>query len=1103
MSTINITGISDSRSSYIFGKIINEELKGNKGQYLIVTANSNRARALAADLSLFVDKNIYLMESEDETLTFYDAKNRESMYQRMKVLERVINEPGCIVVAPVFSAIKKLMPKNVFQENSVVFNIGDEIDTREIGEKLVKIGYERVPMIYQTGQFSLRGSILDIFPPYESEPCRIELFDIEVDSIRTFDIDTQRSIRKLKKARIFPSVPVVLDDLSYNRGRSLIDERYSHIPERRDELIHGIETGENVQQLEYYIEYFYQYPAQIMDYMTQPTVFVDDPGRISEVIKTRDFEYEGDFKEMLTRGRVCKDDYNNFAGSKELDRLYSVSNIYFGNPFSDVFGASKGGKANVRHVNSKEGMSYNGKMDIFEKDVRGLLKDGYEVTVVSSNDDRTENIKEFINREDLTGKIKVVTGALSRGMDFPDLKVAYITDRDIFGSNKIKRRRKTKMKNAAPIKSFTDIKPGDYVVHENYGVGQYVGIKQIEKNGLKKDYLYIKYAGEDALYVSVENMDFIQKYMGSDAIVPKINKLSGTEWARTKSKVREAVMDMAKELVDVSAKRKAEPGHAFEPDTVWQKEFEDDFPFEETADQLRCVEEIKRDMESPVAMDRLLCGDVGFGKTEVAARGIFKCAIEGKQAAVLVPTTILANQHYNTLKERFSKFPFKIEMLSRFRTPAQQKKIIQDLKDGQVDILIGTHRLLSEDIEFKDLGMLVIDEEQRFGVTHKEKIKKLRKNVDVLTLSATPIPRTLHMSLVGIRDMSVIEEPPQERLPVQTYVMEEDDFVMREAIEREIGRGGQVFVVFNKVRGIQRLAQKIQKLVPSCKVIVGHGQMNEHELEDIMMAFINGEADVLIATTIIETGIDIPNVNTEIIIDADKYGLSQLYQLRGRVGRSTKLAYAYLMHKKGKALNEVAEKRLRAIREFTEFGAGFKIAMRDLEIRGAGNLLGTQQHGHMVSVGYELYCKLVDEAVMALKGETVKKKEEIHININMPAFIPESYVYDEVVKFNVYKQMADIKSAEDMDDLLVELEDRFGVPPTEVINLARVSYIKAMAEEIGMVTINEKDKTVQFKYAGNKQRPVEFYKRPKINLLEDIADFLEEVLDNKERDEEN
>lgn len=1101
MSAINITGISDSRSSFVFGKIINEELKGNKGQYLIVVANMNRARTLAADLSLFVDKKIYLMESEDETLTFYDAKNRESMYQRMKVLERVLNEPECIVVAPVFSAIKKLMPKNIYQQNSVEFKLGDNIDTGEVSEKLVKMGYERVPMIYERGQFSLRGSILDVFPPYEKEPCRIELFDIEIDSIRTFDIDTQRSVDKLKKARIFPTVPVVLDDMSYNKGRTLVEKRYNHIPERMEELLHAMATGENIQQLDYYIDYFYDHTEQLMDYMTMPTVFVDDPWRIGEVLKTRNLEYDGDFKEMLTRGKVTKEDYDNFAGEIELNRLYSVSNIYFGNPFSDEFilPNGKANKGEVRHIKSRESMSYNGKMDIFKNDIKKLLKDGYKVTIVSSTEDRSENINDFLLREDLAGKVKVLKGTLSRGMDFDEDKIAYITDRDIFGSNKIKRRKKSKIKNAAPIKSFTDIKPGDYVVHENYGVGQYVGIKQIEKHGLKKDYLHIKYAGEDALYVSVENMDFIQKYMGSDAIVPKVNKLNGTEWAKTKSKVREAVMDMAKELVDISAKRKAEPGHAFEKDTVWQKEFEEDFPYEETADQLRCVEEIKRDMESPVAMDRLLCGDVGFGKTEVAARGIFKCAIEGRQAAILVPTTILANQHYNTMKERFSKFPFKIEMLSRFRTPAQQKKIIEDLKDGQIDILIGTHRLLSDDIQFKDLGMLVIDEEQRFGVTHKEKIKKLRKNVDVLTLSATPIPRTLHMSLVGIRDMSVIEEPPQERLPVQTYVMEEDDFVIREAIEREMGRGGQVFVVFNKVRGIQRLAQRIKKLVPEARVIVGHGQMNEHELEDIMMAFINGEADVLIATTIIETGIDIPNVNTEIIIDADKYGLSQLYQLRGRVGRSTKLAYAYLMHKKGKALNEIAEKRLRAIREFTEFGAGFKIAMRDLEIRGAGNLLGTQQHGHMVSVGYELYCKLVDEAVMLLKGEKIKKKEEVHININMPAYIPENYIYDEVVKFNVYKQIAEIRSMEEMDDVLVELEDRFGTSPKEVINLARVSYIKSMAEEIGIVNISEKDKTVQFKYAGNRQRPVEFYKRPKINLLEDIADFLEEVLENRNR----
>lgn len=1097
MAVTNITGVSDSRSSAVYGKIITDKVK-NESQCLVVASNMKRAEQLAADLSFFTDRNVYLMESEDETLTFYDAKNREPMYQRLKVLERISSGESLVVVAPVTAAIKKLMPKNVYSRNGMVFSVDSEIDIESTVSELVDMGYERVPVIYGKGQFALRGSILDIFPPYENDPCRIELFDVEIESIRVFDIDTQRSVEKLKKARIFPAAPLMPDEKAKERAERIIKERYDHIPERKAELLHSLETMENIQQLEYYIDYFYEYPQMVADYMQKPVIFIDDPARIAEGMKARRLEYREDFREMLRKGKVAGDDFDNFAGEGELARLYRFSDIFFGMPFQKKIDEA-GEPDRTINIRSRESVTYNGQMELLRKDLVRLIENDFQVEIVCSGDERLENIREFLDRSGIRGNVRVVKGTLSRGMEIDDWKKAYITDRDIFGTVRPAGRRRRKNRNTQPVKSFTEIRPGDFVVHENYGVGQYMGIRQLEKDGCKKDYMHIRYAGEDALYVSVENMDFIQKYVGSDVAVPKINRLNGKEWARTKGKVREAVMDMAQELIDLSARRKADPGYQFQEDTVWQKEFEDAFPFEETDDQLRCIREIKKDMESPVAMDRLLCGDVGYGKTEVAARGIFKCLVEGKQAAVLVPTTILANQHYNTLKSRFEKFPFRVEMLSRFRTAAQQKAIIEELAEGKVDVVIGTHRLLSDDVKFRDLGMLVIDEEQRFGVSHKEKIKQMRKNVDVLTLSATPIPRTLHMSLVGIRDMSVIEEPPMERIPVQTYVMEEDDHVIREAIEREIGRGGQVFVVYNKVRGIQRLADRIRKLVPESRVIVGHGQMNEHQLEDVMMTFINGEADVLIATTIIETGIDIPNANTEIIIDADKYGLSQLYQLRGRVGRSTRLAYAYLMHKKDKVLNEVAEKRLRAIREFTEFGAGFKIAMRDLEIRGAGNLLGTEQHGHMVSVGYELYCKLVDEAVAVLKGEAVSRdKEEVHISVRVPAYIPEYYISDETVKLNVYKQIAEVQSPEDMSDISAELEDRFGMLPPEVTNLIRVAHIKSLAERLSMVNITEKDKTVKFSYLNGNPRAVEFYKRPEIDLLEDIEDFLMELAGNQQ-----
>lgn len=1093
MAIYNIAGVSDSRAAAVCGKIINE----NKGQSLVVASNFNRAQKLATDLSFFVDKKIYLLQSEDDTFTFFDAKNREPLQQRLGAMKALAMGEPCVVVAPVFAAIKKLIPKSVFLENHLDFKVDKENDINHIAEKLTGMGYERVSMVYGKGQFSLRGSILDIFTPYDENPFRIEFFDTEVESIRTFDVDTQRSIKKIKEVNIYPAVSIVRDEEAFTRARETAEKQYANIPERRDELLDSISNMENAQQLEFYLDYFYKKPDTLIDYLDEQLVMIDDPVRVQEAVETRTIEYNVDFKEMLRKGKVVKGDYENFPMVLDYQNLYLKDKVYLCTPFvKKVDGVEKYEK--ITTLKTMEPLDFNGQMDIFGKEIRKYVKNKYKVVIACSTEDRKENIKDFLSREKLIDHVTIKNGTLSRGMEFIDEKYIIISDRDIFGTQKKKTKKPKKYKNAKPIKAFTEIKPGDFVVHENHGVGKYVGIKQMEIQGIKKDYMHIKYAGDDVLYVPVEQMSLIQRYVGSESVTPKIYKLSGTEWKKTKAKAKGAIAEMAKELIELSASRKADPGHAFAKDTPWQKEFEDSFPYAETQDQLRCIEEIKRDMEKPEAMDRLLCGDVGYGKTEVAARAMFKCAMEGKQVAVLVPTTILANQHYNTLKARFEKFPFKVEMMSRFRTPQQQKLIAEEVKKGRIDVIIGTHRLLSDDIKFKDLGLLVIDEEQRFGVAHKEKIKQLRKNIDVLTLSATPIPRTLHMSLVGIRDMSVIEEPPQERIPVQTYVMEEDDYIIREAIERETGRGGQVFIIYNKVRGIQRLANRIQSLVPDKKVIIGHGQMGEHRLEEVMMEFINGEADVLIATTIIETGIDIPNANTEIIIDADKFGLSQLYQLRGRVGRSTKLAYAYLMHKKEKVLTEVAEKRLRAIKEFTEFGAGFKIAMRDLEIRGAGNLLGTEQHGHMISVGYELYCKMVDEAVAALKGEVIKdEREEVVFDVKIPAFIPDTYIKDEVSKLNVYKQIASVENLEEGKELIEELEDRFGNMPEEVRNLVSVAVARNFAEEMGIKKIKDKGDQIFFIYEDKSQKPFAIYKRAGIPVLEDIADFLHTMATGK------
>ena len=699
--------------------------------------------------------------------------------------------------------------------------------------------------------------------------------------------------------------------------------------------------------------------------------------------------------------------------------------------------------------------SYAGHLDVLENDLKRIADGKNRVVISASSDERQQTIDDFVANIGLADKIQVVQGSLSMGMVFPEEKLYIISDKDIFNSTRIgKKRHKTN--RSQKMQSFSDFKTGDYVVHENHGIGKFLGIQALEVQGEQKDYLKIKYSGTDLLYVPVEQMDIVQKYIGSEGIAPKVSKLSGDEWKVAKTRAKLAIAEMTEELIKLYADRKASKGYAFSKDTVWQKEFEAYFSYQETDDQLTSIEEIKKDMESDLPMDRLLCGDVGYGKTEVAARAIFKCISEGKQAAMLVPTTILANQHYNSLKDRFSNFPFNIDMLSRFRSDKQQEKIIDGIKKGSVDFVIGTHRLLSDDIKYKDLGLLVIDEEQRFGVAHKEKLKQLKSNIDVLTLSATPIPRTLNMSLTGIKDMSLITEPPSDRYPVQTYVLEQDDIVMREIIARELDRDGQVYIVFNRVKGINRLAEKVQSLVPDAKIVVGHGQMNEKSLESVMQTFISGKADILIATTIIESGIDIPNANTMIVIDADKCGLAQLYQLRGRVGRTDKIAYAYLMYQKNKVLTEVAEKRLKAIKEFTEFGSGFKVAMRDLEIRGAGNVLGAEQSGHMMNIGYELYCKLVDDAVRKAKGESVPEQvDEINIELDVAANIPNWYIDNETLKLQMYKKIATVSTREDSEEIIDELLDRFGDLPKETLNLIAISMIRALSANVGVCNIHE------------------------------------------------
>ena len=1061
---INITGASEGRIAPVISEIIREK----KGQSLIVVSTFNRAKRLAADLSFFDARKIYVLPADDESMIQYEARSNDQLLERMKVLKAVTTGEECIVIAPVTGAVRKLPPKEVFEENILGLQRGKDIDPEEVKERLSFMGYERVPMLESRGEYSIRGGIIDIFTPDSDMPYRIELFDTEIDSIRTFDIDTQRSDSELKSITVCQCSQLIKDDEIFDRARKNIDaaygrqikkaeksegnsERVNELKTRRGQLMEYIDNMMNLQYMEKFISYFYDETMYIWDYMKEPMLFIDDPARILETLEVYEKERADDIAAILEAGRGIGEDFKAMSGKDDYFLLYEKEGYIF-TPFTSTI-KNAPFLTQLITVNCRQMPVYNGRMDLLKGDLAGYIRRGFDITVVCSSRERIKNMEEFLIRENMIDKVKLREGVITSGMEFSDSKVCYIWEGDVFGGTRKSRRKKNRSRGEQ-IKSFADVQAGDYVVHESHGIGKFTGIEQLVVQGVKKDYLKVKYAGEDSLYIPVDQLGMLQKYVGGDGISPRLNKLSGGEWKQTKAKARAAINDMADELIRLSAVRMREKGFAFSEDTVWQSEFEESFPHTETDDQLRCVEEIKRDMERDVPMDRLLCGDVGFGKTEVAARALFKCVADGKQAAVLVPTTLLANQHYYTLKDRFEKFPFKVEMLSRFRSTGQQKRILEGLEKGSIDLIIATHRLLSKDISFKDLGLLVIDEEQRFGVKHKEKLKQLKENVDVLTLSATPIPRTLHMSLSGIKDMSTLEEPPEDRYPVQTYVMEQDDFVIREAIEKEIARGGQVYVLYNRVESINRVASDIEKLVPEASVAVGHGKMAAGTLEKIIMDFAEGEYNVFVSTTIIESGMDIPNVNTMIVLDADRFGLAQLYQLRGRVGRSNRMAYAYLMYRKDKALSEIAEKRLKAIREFTEFGSGFRIAMKDLELRGAGNLLGTEQSGHMLSIGYELYCKMLEEAVDDIKGiERLPEAEETAFSLPIPAIISARYIENEVLRLQMYKKIAMIESDEDEAEIVDELIDRFGDIPGDTMNLIKISKIRSMAGRLGITEI--------------------------------------------------
>lgn len=1072
---LQVSGCMESQKSHLmYG------LSGIAPYRLILAEDERRAREIYEDYR-FYDRKVYSYPAKDLLFFQADIHGNLLIRQRMKVIKALLEEKELTVVTSIDGCMDFLESLEKIKEQLIHYESDSTVDTEQLKNQLVALGYERVGQVEMPGQFSVRGGIVDIYCLTEENPWRIELWGDEIDSIRSFDPESQRSLENLEELTIYPAV--------------------EHIGDK-----------DMVSFLDYFPE-------------ERTIIFLDEPNRLTEKGGAVEEEYRQ--SRMHREEKGSRNLPENWLCSfeqlqKELNKRNCIS-------VCALEPKQAGWKVREKfYLEVKSISAYNNSFELLVKDLHQYKKQGYRIALLSGSRTRAERLAKDLQEEGLAafygqdydreicpGEIMVVYGHAKKGFEYPLIKFAVMTESDIFGQEQ-KKKKKKKNYSGSRIQDFAELSIGDFVVHEKHGLGIYRGIEKVEVDRIVKDYIKIEYRGGSNLYIPATQLDCLQKYSGADASkAPKLNKLGTQEWNKTKSKVRGAVKNIAKELVELYAVRQEKEGYVCGPDTVWQREFEEMFPYEETEDQLSAIEDAKRDMESTRIMDRLICGDVGYGKTEVALRAAFKEVQESRQVAYLAPTTILAQQIYNTFVQRMKEFPVRVELLCRFRTPAQQKKAIEDLKKGQVDVIIGTHRVLSKDVQFKNLGLLIVDEEQRFGVTHKEKIKQLKKDVDVLTLTATPIPRTLHMSLIGIRDMSVLEEPPMDRMPIQTYVMEYDEETVREAINRELRRGGQIYYVYNRVTDIADVALRIAKLVPDARVDFAHGQMSERELENVMYSFVNGDIDVLVSTTIIETGLDISNVNTMIIHDSDRYGLSQLYQLRGRIGRSNRTAYAFLMYRKNVMLKETAEKRLAAIREYTDLGSGFKIAMRDLELRGAGNLLGAQQHGHMNAVGYDLYCKMLNEAVKEAKGIHTMEDFETSVDLNVDAYIPDSYISNEFQKLDIYKRIAGIETQQDYDDMLEELLDRFGEPGKAVLNLLAIAKLKAIAHQGYVTEIKQTGKTVRFtlyekarlntegfpalmqKYRRglqfkNEQEP-KFILEPQGNLILALTEFAEEL----------
>lgn len=1072
-----ITGANAGAFSLLLKQIIsklNEPL-------ILVEENENKAQNLYGELSAILDSEQVQIFSLDATIATQTAvSSPDELSSRIQALSFLLSKKAGIVITTPQGLQYKLSNPTDFAQAKRVFIPEKEYELTELNNWLVHSGYQKEALVAKPGEFAIRGDILDIYPLDRENPVRIEFFGDEIDTVKEFNLATQRSTQEIDLVEITAAQDRVFSSAAIKKAAEKIrkDMADAPAPEKavKDHFtvaLDNLDTGGLPQNYSFLVDYLIEKPSSLLDYLApNGQILIDDFPLIKQSVETVDEQNAAFISDELKTGAML-------PGQKlraDFDKVLSQDKhhrIYF-SLFQRSMGRLRLGQ--MLNWQTREPEQFFSQMPLIKSELESYKKSGQTVILQADNDKRARQIDQTMvdfglslpivgEDEIIEGQCQIVVAGYTSGFTLPTVKLVYLTERELFNKRPQRKKRIKTLENAQRLRNYTELKPGDYVVHINHGIGRFEGIKTLENNGVKRDYITITYQRGDQLFVPADQLSLVQKYVGSEGKTPHINKLGGSEWAKTKRKVQSKVEDIADDLIELYAKRESEKGFAFSPDDDLQRKFDDAFPYPETADQLRSIKEIKEDMEKPKPMDRLVVGDVGFGKTEVALRAAFKAVQDNKQVAFLVPTTILAQQHYETIQDRFKDFPVNIAMLSRFQTPAESKEIIEGLKDGKIDLVVGTHRILSKDVEFKNLGLLIVDEEQRFGVKHKERLKQLKANIDVLTLTATPIPRTLHMSMVGVRDLSVMETPPQNRYPIQTYVMEQIPSVVKDACLREMQRDGQVFYLHNRISDIDETVEKLQQLIPNARIASAHGRMSQNQLEDILYRFLNREFDILVTTTIIETGIDMPNVNTMIIEDADHYGLSQLYQLRGRIGRSARLAYAYFLYQPNKVLTEVGEKRLDAIRDFTELGSGFKIAMRDLSIRGAGNMLGAQQHGFIDSVGYDLYSQMLSDAIKERKGKKTVKKSNAETDLKLEAYIPDSYIGDQEEKIEFYKKIKAVNSQEELDKIEDELIDRFGDYPVSVENLLAVAGLKVnadLAQVLNVLKISDDKIKVEF-----------------------------------------